>query len=98
MYSKSSGEDIWKTMEIFLVGRLLESHWDQFPRTSYASVAISGVNCEMGFMDMSAKLYSFPNCLYICCLMWKELSAIKINKHCSQISYKKEKWKIWTIA
>lgn len=64
MYSKSSGEDIWKTMEIFLSRKTsFESHWDQFLRTkNIGSVAISGVNCEMGFMDMSAKLYSFPNC------------------------------------
>ena len=45
----------------------------------------------MGFMEISAKLYSFPNCLYSCCLMWKELFAIKINKHYSQIRKKNGK-------
>ena len=44
-------------------------------------------------MEISAKLYSFPNCLYIWCLMWKEHFAITINKHCSQINYKKKNGK-----
>ena len=89
MYGEFSGEDIWKIMEIFFSMKTFESHWDQSPRNkNINSVAISGIYCEMGFMGISAKLYSFPNYLYTWCLMWKKLFAIKINKHCSSINYK----------
>ena len=40
MYSKSSGEDIWKTMKIFLSMKTFESHWDQFPRTKLLEVLL----------------------------------------------------------
>ena len=36
----SSGEDTWKTMEVFLSMKTFESHWDQFPRTKILAVLL----------------------------------------------------------
>lgn len=59
MYSKSSGEDIWKTMEIFLSRKTFESHWDQFPRTKILAVLL--------FLELIVKWDSWI-CLLNCIL------------------------------